>query len=122
MLLVWGCVGTQPFVNEPPRLLSVNDVEVRRAVVIATLPDPTTPGEPYELRVEVEDPERDEVRVLFPEAPGEVRFDPDAREGVWVPPPDRPEQTLRMYLEDDGSPPAGQVYDLFFGPWGHSGG
>ncbi|MCB9688562.1 MAG: hypothetical protein H6738_20095 [Alphaproteobacteria bacterium] len=116
-----ACVGRQPFLNEPPRLLSVNEQVVERSVVLVRL-DPPVPGEPYALRFEVEDPERDRVEILFPEAPGEVRFDPDEREGVWVPPPDRPTAWLRVYLQDDGTPPAGETYDLAFGGLGGSGG
>lgn len=120
--LLVACVGRQPFLNEPPRLLSVNEQVVARNVVLVKLDDLPVPGEPYELRLEVEDPERDRVEILFPEAAGEVAFDPDERSGVWIPPPDRVVAWLRIYLQDDGSPPAGETYDLSFGGLGGSGG
>ncbi|MCA9489252.1 MAG: hypothetical protein KC621_05000 [Myxococcales bacterium] len=125
MIAWWAlaCVGRMPFTNEWPRLVSVNEVPVARDVGIVSLPDLPSPGEPIELRFVVEDPERDRVSIYFPEADGEIRFAPDDREGIWVPPPDRPAHWLGVYLEDDGNPPAGELYWLHFGGWGgHSGG
>ena len=113
--LLLGC-GTNPLVNDPPRLLSFNGqepsilfgfarVEIERPVY----------GEVVELVVEVDDPENDDVLIYFPAAEGVIDFEPTAREGTWTAPM-FDVVGLNLYLrDDDRNDPAGAEVSIEFG-------
>lgn len=123
-----GCIGLLPFQNEPPRLHAMNGVSPEGFDTYLRLPA-VAPGVPFELTVDVSDPERDKVRVWFPYVVGEMDFDPDGVTGVWTPPDGRfYSYELRIALEDDRDPPARSQYyvqfadDTSYGYYGDSGG
>jgi hypothetical protein len=114
ILSVWlGCVGADPFRNEAPFLRSFNGVEVPSRETVIVAGDLPLFGEAYPLVLEVDDPERQLVRVWFPYSQGWVDFDPDGTEGVWYVPEDPVDFALPILvvvLEDDHDPPARQQY------------
>ncbi|MCB9678645.1 MAG: hypothetical protein H6737_26315 [Alphaproteobacteria bacterium] len=116
LLALTGCFGQFPLINEPPNLVRINGrvMPTRRNQGQPTLPA-YTPGQPYELTVEVSDPEGDGVQVFFPGVQGEVDFDPDARSGVWHVPETYSGWGLTVYLRDTRkNDPAGAEWTFTF--------
>lgn len=115
LLFLPGCFGAIPTINEPPRLVSFNGIPYgdRHVEYNSTLAG-FEQGEPFELTLEVEDPENDHVRIWFPQLQGEMDFDPDETSGVWYP-PDWDVYALELALEDDRDPPARSSYYLSTG-------
>jgi hypothetical protein len=104
MALLLAC-GSSPFDNDPPKLKSVNGVEVGIFGQIQP-EDPMVffaePGTDYAIELEIEDPERKPVRVWWPYQPEGWDFDPDASSGVWHVPGDGVprNQGMQVILED----------------------
>jgi hypothetical protein len=120
--LVPGCIGLLPFRNEPPRLLSANGVDVPRFRDFVSLPD-ALDGDTLELTLEVEDPERDKVRIWFPYVEGDFEFDPDGTTGTFHVPGWATSYQLTVILEDDHDPPARAGWNLEIGlPYVDTGG
>ena len=101
-LAVAGC-GAVDLQNDPPRLRSVNGVEISRFGYYDG-DDPRwrfTQGEDYPIELEITDPEGNGVRVWWPWSPGGFEFDPDQTAGVWHVPEDHiPWADLVLVLED----------------------
>lgn len=88
ILLLTGC-GPGLFQNSAPRLVTVNGVEVNRLTGIQT-GDPRlyfTPGELFEIELEIKDQEGHDVSVWWPNSPRAWRFPSDETEGDWQVPP-----------------------------------
>jgi hypothetical protein len=97
-----GCGDVRPLANDPPRLLSVNGIDVGQTgepVVV----DPPLRDRPYDLVFEMVDPEGDDIEVWFPEAPPGLDFPPDATRGVLILPGEDifSHDILRVVLWDD---------------------
>lgn len=89
-LLLFACDPFAAFENDPPRLLSANGVEYSRLFGFDTTSAAFqyTPGEDFEITLEFDDPEGQDVEVWWPKAPGGWEFDPHGATGVWhVPSP-----------------------------------
>ncbi|MCO4743390.1 MAG: hypothetical protein KC912_01290 [Proteobacteria bacterium] len=92
--------------NSAPRLMSVNGVEVSRLQGIPWGQPALyyTPGELFEIEIEVKDQEGHEVRVWWPESPRGWRFPSDGTEGEWQVPPEEEllaPSSFVIVLEDD---------------------
>ncbi len=96
---LWACGGLIPFRNEAPRLRQINGEPLSPADTLSARLSPYQPGEPYELWLDVWDPEGHEILVWFPDAPGQIDFPPDHREGV-IEMYDKPLARLWIVLED----------------------
>jgi hypothetical protein len=116
-LLLLACAD--PFLNDPPRLISVNDVALERVQSDDLLPDwapglRVTPGERFEVRVELVDPDGDTVDVWWPRSPRGWSFEPDATNGYWDVPSDWfLEAPLELILrDDDPETPRSTAYEV----------
>lgn len=102
-VLALGCAD--PFLNDPPRLVSVNGVElVRRRgelrLPARAAPLRVTPGERLWVTLELADPDGDPVDVWWPRAPVGWVFEPDAVEGYWDVPSDAAVGPVELILRD----------------------
>ncbi len=99
LLLLFACGFFQ---NTAPILVAVNEVPLADGGWLPA--DPAlayTPGEPFALRLTVDEPDGDRFRVWWPYAPGGLDFDPDGTEGVWtVPPTHGDEATFTVLIQD----------------------
>lgn len=119
ILVLAGCVGQYPFLNEPPRLLSVNDVPWDAKLHYLQLPE-VEPGGVLELEIVAEDPENDGFGVWFPQAYGTVDFDPDERSGSIQFPERQHVGYVDILLRDDRDPPVGDLFTVYLGQAGSS--
>lgn len=113
ILALAGCVGKLPFINEPPRLLTVNGVGVDEHDSVA-LP-PAEPGEALALDIVAKDPEGHDFGIWFPGAPGTVEFDPYETSGVIVLTEEVQTTYLTLELRDEHDPPVAKNYYLALG-------
>ena len=116
-LLLLACAD--PFLNDPPRLVSVNGVALERRQGDDFLPDwapelQVTLGERFEVRVELIDPDGDAVEVWWPRSPRDWSFAPDDTTGHWDVPEDWfLEAPLELILrDDDPETPRSTAYEV----------
>lgn len=106
LCLLGGCTN-EWFQNSAPELASVNGVAVSP---LAGIPEGAealrfSPGELFEIDLEVRDPEGHTVRIWWPEAPRGWRFPSDDTRGEWEVPPaedyfELPTPAFTVILED----------------------
>ena len=83
LLALFAC--GDPYLNDPPRLISVNGVDLQSAWRYGyTRPELTVQeGVDFEIDMEIRDPEGHDFRIWFPNAPVGLEFDPDETTAVW---------------------------------------
>lgn len=104
LILLAGC-GPGLFQNSPPRLKAVNGVEVTRLGGVPS-GDPRlryTPGTVFEIALDIQDREGNDVSVWWPDSPRGWRFPSEATVGEWDVPPEAEilDWQFTVVLEDD---------------------
>ncbi len=74
--------------NTPPRFHTVNEIEIRNLFGLHFLETPLTVnvGERLDIEIEVDDPQKDRFRLLWPLAPPGWVWPEDSTSGHWTPP------------------------------------
>lgn len=95
--------------NTPPKFQTINGEEVKYlfgfAYVPSTIFSPLVvqPNSQWNISLEVSDANGDDVEILFPEAPGQINFNQETKQGYWNIPDDIVDNypTLQILAVDD---------------------